>query len=265
MHNHHTSVCFLPWAHVFGQVCELNALMAAGSCMAIAPNREALLECIDLIKPTMMCSVPILFNKVYDAVTKKFSEESNGKQLLIKWAFNTARARNHALEYNEPVSGWLNFKFNLADKIVLSKVRERLGGRLVYMGSGGAATSVKVLQFFEDIGVPITEGYGLTETSPVITSSRRGWTTRRLGCVGVPLDGVNVKIMDPETMEDLTTGGQDGEICVAGPNVMRGYRRNKEANDEVFFYDKRDGQRYFKTGDMGRMVEGQFISFTVVL
>lgn len=234
----------------------MNALIAAGSSMAIAPNREALLECIDLIKPTMMCSVPILFNKVYDGVQKKFSEESNGKQKLIKWAFDTARARNHALEFNQPVSGWLNMQFKIADKIVLSKVRERLGGRLVYMGSGGAATSLKVLQFFEDIGIPITEGYGLTETSPVITSSKIGWTTRRLGCVGVPLDGVTVKITDPDSMEDITSTGMDGEICVAGPNVMKGYRKNKAANDEVFFYGNWDGKKYFKTGDMGRIVDG---------
>lgn len=114
-------------------------------------------------------------------------------------------------------------------------------------------------QFFEDIGIPICEGYGLTETSPVITASAMGWETRRLGCAGVVLEGNRVAIMDPETNEELPSD-TDGEICAAGPNIMVGYRNNPKANAEVFFY--KDGVKFFRTGDIGRMVEGKFLKIT---
>jgi len=142
---------------------------------------------------------------------------------------------------------------------VFSKIRERLGGNVRFMASGGAAVGQKVLEFFEDIGIPICEGYGLTETAPVITSGTVGWKTRRLGCVGVPLQDVDVRIVDPATNEDLPPN-TDGEICCSGRNVMVGYHNKPEANDEVFFY--KDGKRFFRTGDMGRMVDGKFLKIT---
>ena len=114
-----------------------------------------------------------------------------------------AREKNELLEYGKPVGKWLDFKHSIADKVVLSKIRERLGGRLRFMSAGGAATSVPVLQFFEDIGLPICEGYGLTETSPVISTGAPNWHTRRLGCVGVPLPGNTMYIRDPATGEEL--------------------------------------------------------------
>jgi long-chain acyl-CoA synthetase len=127
------------------------------------------------------------------------------------------------------------------------------------MGAGGAATSLPVLQFFEDIGIPIMEGYGLTETSPVITAGSVDFANRRLGTVGVPIRGVDVKIVDPATLQPLPSD-TDGEITVTGPIVMKGYRNNQKANDEVFF--QLNGQRYFRTGDLGRMVEGKFLKIT---
>lgn len=258
----HRSVCFLPWAHVFGQVCELHSLMAGGGTMAIAPNREALLECIGIVKPTMMASVPMLFNKVYDGVMQKMSQETQLKRMVFKFALNIARERNRRLEFGESVGYLMEFEYKLMDKIVLSKIRERLGGNLKFFASGGAATSLPVIQFFEDIGVPVCEGYGLTETSPVISSSSWGWKNRRLGTVGVPLDGQTVKIVDPETLEEVKSPSDEGEICVAGPNVMKGYRNNPEANAEVFFYGKADGLKYFRTGDLGRFVDGRFLKIT---
>ena len=135
-----------------------------------------------------------------------------------------------------------------------------------FFAAGGAATSLTVLQFFEDIGIPICEGYGLTETSPVISSGSvnmepgaNTFETRRLGCVGVPLKGNTVRIIDPHT---LAPKGDDeeGEICQAGANVMTGYRNNKAANEEVFFHA--DGKKFFRTGDLGKMVEGKFLKVT---
>jgi long-chain acyl-CoA synthetase len=231
-------------------VAELNRAMGTGCAMALAPSRETLLECIAIQRPSAIISVPILFNRVYDGVMKKFEEESPLKRKIIKWAFKVARKRNSLLEFDRSVPALLGLQHTIADKLVFSKIRERLGGRLHYMAAGGAATSLTVLQFFEDIGVPICEGYGLTETSPVISSGTVGWSKRRLGCVGVMLDGVTVKIVDPETLQELPSQEEDGEICVNGPNVMRGYRNNDEANKEVFFW--LNGMKYFRTGAFQR-------------
>merc|ERR1712072_1122869 len=127
------------------------------------------------------------------------------------------------------------------------------------MAAGGAATSLTVLQFFEDIGIPICEGYGLTETSPVIACGSNDWQTRRLGTVGGPLFNNIVRIVDPQTLEERPLG-EEVEIVQAGPNVMTGYRNNEEANAEVFFV--KDGHRFFRTGDLGRMVDGKFLQVT---
>jgi long-chain acyl-CoA synthetase len=261
--DNHVSLAFLPWAHVFGQTAELHSLMATGSAMAIVSNREQILESLAIVRPTLICSVPVLFNKVYDGVQKKIKEGSAVSRFVFSSALSVARKRNSLLEHGQPVGALLDLQFKLADKIVFSKIRERLGGRLRCMASGGAATALPVVQFFEDIGIPIAEGYGLTETSPVITagsvSSKGRWATRRLGCAGVPLQGCTVKILDPETKEEMPSD-TDGEICCAGPNVMVGYRNNKKANDEVFFF--KDGKKFFRTGDLGRLVEGKFLKIT---
>jgi long-chain acyl-CoA synthetase len=255
----HTSLAFLPWAHVFGQTAELHSLLASGSALGIVSSREQILESIPIIKPTIIMSVPILFNKVYNGVQKAIGEGSTGKKALFNAAMKVSRERNELLEFGKPVGAWLDFKHKLADKIIFSKIRERLGGRLQFMSAGGAATSVEVLQFFEDIGISICEGYGLTETAPVISTGGNNWNTRRLGCVGVPLPGNTVYIRDPETGAELPAD-TDGEICVAGRNVMKGYRNNEAANEEVFF--QANGKKFFRTGDLGRMVEGKFLKVT---
>jgi len=254
-----TSLAFLPWAHVFGQTAELHSLLAIGSALGIVSKREEILEAIPLIRPTVIMSVPVLFNKVYDGVMKVINEGSPLKKKLFFAALGVARERNQLLEFGQTPSAFLDFKFNLADKVVLSKVRERLGGRMKFFAAGGAATSITVLEFFEDIGIPICEGYGLTETSPVISSGANDWETRRLGCVGVPLFNNTVLIIDPNTLEERPLG-EEGEIVQSGPNVMVGYRNNPKANEEVFFM--KDGKRFFRTGDLGKMVDGKFLKIT---
>jgi len=254
-----TSLAFLPWAHVFGLTCELHQLTATGSARAIVPNREMLLECLGVARPTAIISVPVLFNRVYDGVMKTVSQSSPLKQALVKYALSVARRRNHALEFGKPVGALLGLQFKVLDKVVLSKIRDKLGGRLKSMAAGGAATSLAVLEFFEDIGIPITEGYGLTETSPIITLGTVDWKHRRLGCVGVEMPGAKVRIIDPDTLEERPQD-TDGEITCKGDMVMTGYRKNKKANEEVFYYH--DGDKYFRTGDLGKMVEGKFLKIT---
>jgi len=258
IHNQ-TSLAFLPWAHIYGQSTELHSMISAGCAIAIVPNREQILECISIVKPTLMFSVPILFNKVYDGVNAAMKAQSPVVQFLYRLALRTARERNHRLEFNQPVGAFLNWRWKVLDKIVLKKVRERLGGNLQRMGAGGAATSLPVLQFFEDIGIPVIEGYGLTETAPIITAGSVDFSNRRLGCVGVPLPGQDVRIIDPNTNEVLGND-TDGEIVASGPNVMKGYRNNPKANEEVFL--QIDNKRFFRTGDLGRLVEGKYLKIT---
>lgn len=231
------SLAFLPWAHVFGLTSELNSFFSNGSCMGIVPSREQILECLAIVKPEVILSVPILFNRVYDGAMGNINKETGIKRKLVDTAFSIARSRNAAIENGESVNPFIEVSFRLFDKLVFSKIRAKLGGNLKYMASGGAATSIQVLHFFEDIGIPITEGYGLTETSPIITvSGMELGKERLLGCVGYALEGVTLRIIDPETLKDRPAG-QDGEIVCSGPNVMQGYRNNPKANDEVFFYD----------------------------
>lgn len=253
-----TSLAFLPWAHVYGMSSELNAFIYNGSALAIISKREEIVECISIVKPTMIVSVPALFNRIYDGVQKNLNKESPMKQWLVKKALSVARKRNHALEYGRPVGFFLSAQFNFFDKIVFSKIRAKFGGNLRSMAAGGAATSMPVLEFFEDIGVPILEGYGLTETSPIISCSGPGWDTRRLGTVGVAIDQVEIMIADSEGNE--LPLGTDGEVTCCGPNVMKQYRNNPAANDEVFLY--KNEKKYFRTGDMGRMVDGKFLKIT---
>lgn len=251
------SLAFLPWSHLYGLAVELNALLSTGSTLAIT-TREQILENIKLVRPTLIVSVPMLFNRVYDGVHKAIAEASALKRVLFDLSISIARERNELLENHKSVGAWLEFKHKMADKIVLSKIRDKMGGRVRYMGAGGAATSLPVLRFFEDIGIPILEGYGLTESSPIICASTTSWINRKIGTCGVPLSGVIVKILNPETLEDVISG--DGEICVAGPNVMVGYHNNARANAEVFFI--KDGMRFLRTGDIGRWHDDKFLRVT---
>mmetsp|Transcript_5137 Transcript_5137/g.7857 ORF Transcript_5137/g.7857 Transcript_5137/m.7857 type:complete len:666 (-) Transcript_5137:128-2125(-) len=257
----HDTVCFIPWSHIFGLTCSLHSLMAHGSATALVPSRDHILTGIEMVKPTHFAAVPLLLNRLYNGVHAKFATFSPAKKKLIDTAFRIARERNHNLEYGLPVSWWLDIKYKAVNRIVMSKIRGGvIGGRVDYLASGGSALNLKVLQFFEDIGMPIMEGYGLTETSPVVTTSPPGgWENRRLGCVGVPIPGVTVLILDPVTLEEMNDGSE-GEICVAGDNVTPGYRNNQEANDKAFI--TKNGMRFFRSGDLGCMVDGKFLKLT---
>jgi long-chain acyl-CoA synthetase len=259
LRNENVSLAFLPWAHVFGQTAELHSAMRAGSAMAIVADREQILESFQMVKPSILVSVPALFNRIYDSIMSKVGEAPPLRQKIFQAARKAKRAFNDDLEFGRTPNPWTTFKANIADKVVFSKIRDVLGGNIRWTAAGGAATSTEVAQFFEDMGVPICEGYGLTETSPVITAGNNSWTQRRLGTSGVVLKDITVRIVDPETLEELPPG-IDGEVTCSGPNVMIGYRNNEEANKEVLFH--KDGKRWFRTGDLGHFVEGKFLKIT---
>eukprot|EP00752_Nemacystus_decipiens_P006021 g5438.t1 len=254
---HDRSLSFLPWAHCYGQTAELHALMAHGASMGISRDVSSLLDELAEVKPTLLYAVPQLFKRVCDAIHAKVAESSPTKQFLFKRALQAAHRRRMLVDAGKPVGYTLELQHRLLDKAVLSKIRDRFGGNLKVSFVGGAATSMEVLNFFENIDIKILEGYGLTETTPLVTVNTPEQKFRRLGSTGRCLDGVTVKIfMGAEEMPP----GEEGEVCVSGPNVMQGYNNLPEASAEVFF--DYDGQRYFRTGDLGRMEDDTYLRIT---
>ncbi|MCP3956587.1 MAG: long-chain fatty acid--CoA ligase, partial [bacterium] len=245
------SVSFLPWAHSFGQTCELHSMLSRGAALAIAESVEKLVANFGEVKPTVLYAVPRVFNKIYDGLQKKIAEEGGLKQTLFDAAMANA-ARKKELEAKGESSWWVNTKHGFYDKVIFSKVRERFGGRLRYAVSGGAALSPEVGDFIDRLGIFVCEGYGLTETSPIVSTNHP--TARKLGSVGRPIEGVEV-IIDQSVVENADS--DDGEIVVRGPNVMMGYHNLPEETAAVM----NDGGD-FRTGDLGRIDEDGFLYIT---
>jgi len=253
------SLAFLPWAHSYGQTSELWANMSMGSSMGICRGIPHILEDLQMVQPTLLFSVPTLYKKVYDGVHNIIQTASPIRRKLMMSALKLGDAHARALDGNGKPLGPINsLKHSVLDKIVLSKIRDRFGGNLRYGFLGGSACPPEVLSFMDALGIPICEGYGLTETSPIITVNVPG--KRSIGSVGQPIGGVTVYIVDDEGRP--VADGEEGEICCTGPNVMRGYYKNKEATDEVISVAPDGVSRMFHTGDLGRMNADGFLMVT---
>lgn len=239
------SASFLPWAHSFGQTVELHTLTYFGASTGLT-SAKTLIRDMPEIKPTILVSVPTVFNKVYDGLRKKMEAEGGIKKTLFDAAMANGRKRIQ-LEKQGRRSRWIDLKNDLFDKIIFSKVRDAFGGRLRYAFSGGAAISTEVAEFISAVGIVVYEGYGLTETSPIVTCNVKG--ARRIGSVGRVIPGVTVDI---DT--DITGDKEIGEIVVHGPNVMMGYHNLPEADAEVFTPD-----RGFRTGDLGHVDDDGYL------
>ncbi len=222
---------FLPLSHVFERMAGYYTALAGGATVAYAEGIEKVATNMVEIKPTLMTAVPRLFERIYSRIKRNIDKESPKKQKIFQWAIEIGKEYAEAKRYHESVPVLLNVKHKLADKLVFAKIREKTGGRLRFFISGGAALSRELGQFFEAIGILIIEGYGLTESSPVIAANRLN--DYKFGTVGKPLPGVEVKI------------AQDGEILASGPNIMQGYYKNKKETDEVL----KNG--WLHTGDIG--------------
>jgi len=238
------SLSFLPWAHSFGQTAELHALFASGASMAICEGVDKILENLVEVQPTLLFSVPRIFNRIYTAVQAQIASKPMPIQEAVKLALRiTAKERTgERLKLHELAV------LELVDKVVFQKVRARFGGRLKYAFSGGAALSRDVAEFIDSLGIVVYEGYGLTETSPIATANVPGG--RKIGSVGRAIPGVRIEI-DLATGEHKPADGNkparfEGEIVVYGHNVMKGYLNRPEENAAVF---TKDGG--FRTGDMG--------------
>jgi long-chain acyl-CoA synthetase len=228
-------VSFLPLSHVTARHLDY-ALINAGVPLAYCPVVDELPQVMQEVHPTLIVAVPRVYEKVYNTVQNK----AHGiKRKLIAWALSVgARNRETILRGETPTS----LSWKLADKLVFAKVRAGLGGRARVFVSGGAPLGKEIATWYADIGIRIHEGYGLTETSPVIALNNP--VNHRLGTVGKPMPNVEVKIAD------------DGEVLVRGPSIFKGYWKMPEETAAVF----EDG--WFKTGDIGHLDEDGYLSIT---
>ena len=253
------SLSFLPWAHSYGQTCELYSLMAHGAALGVCRGVPSILEDLQLVKPSILFSVPTLYKRVYDGVQNMIMTTNPIRRALMKKALQLG-SEDAALkrEGKAGLSGLSGFAHSKLDGLVLSKIRDRFGGNLRYGFVAGAACPSDIIYFMESIGVPVLEGYGLTETSPVVAINTP--QDRRIGTVGRAIKGVDVFAMNPETGKRLPVG-EEGEVCVMGPNIMRGYHNKVEATDEVVTKDDK-GERVFHTGDLGKVNADGYINIT---
>jgi len=228
-------VSFLPLSHVTARHLDY-ALINAGVPLAYCPVIDELPQAMQQVHPTLIVAVPRVYEKVYNTVQNK----AHGlKRKLIAWALSVgAENRETILRGETPTS----FSWKVADKLVFSKIRAGLGGRARVFVSGGAPLGKEIATWYADIGIRIHEGYGLTETSPVIALNNP--IHHRIGSVGKPMPNVDVRIAD------------DGEVLVRGPSIFKGYWKMPEETAAVF----EDG--WFKTGDIGHLDEDGFLSIT---
>jgi long-chain acyl-CoA synthetase len=233
------ALSFLPLNHIFERMISYVYLYKRTS-IYYAESLEAIGENIREVKPQVFSTVPRLLEKVYDKIMAKGRELSGIKRKLFFWAHDLAIK----FDINKNMGIAYNIQLSIANKLIFKKWREALGGNLMCIVSGGAACQVRLIRIFTAARIPVMEGYGLTETSPVISVNRFNEKHRMIGTVGPLIDGVDVKIAD------------DGEILCKGPNVMIGYYKQPELTAESFD----DG--WYKTGDIGIMIDKRFLKIT---
>jgi long-chain acyl-CoA synthetase len=234
-----TLLSFLPLAHVFERLAGHFLAFAAGATVAYAESPETLREDFALVEPTAGTSVPRVYERLYDAVRAEASESAVTRR-LFEWAVDVARAY---FEAEEPGRA-LRARHAVADRLVFSRVRDALGGRIEFFISGGGSLSTELCALFHGMGLPIYEGYGLTETSPVVTLNPP--EAPRVGTIGPPLYGVDLRVDESPVGERLgiDAAGEVGELLVRGPNVADGYWDRPEESAAAF----EDG--WFRTGDV---------------
>jgi long-chain acyl-CoA synthetase len=232
---------FLPLSHILERTAGYYMTIRNGALMTFADSIEKVPENMMEIRPTVMVSVPRLFEKIYHRIFENAHQMSPLKRSLFHWAVDVGKKYVTATYITKQPSSLLNLKYALADRLIFSKIRERFGGNMKLFCCGGAPLDKTINEFFWVIGIPIFEGYGLTETSPAL--SFNNFEHIRFGSVGVALQETEFRI------------AEDGEILVKGPQVMLGYYKNPDATAEAIV----DG--WFKTGDIGH-IEDSFVFIT---
>ena len=232
---------FLPLCHTFERTTGYYTAFSAGCTVYYAESIETVASNLIEVKPTIMTSVPRLFERIYSKIIKNVESQSVKKQKIFYWAVRIGM-EYAKLKKEGKVPSTLALKRRLAEKLVYQKLKEKTGGRLRFFVSGGAALARELGEFFEAVGIIIIEGYGLTESSPVIAANRTD--DYKFGTVGKPIPGVEVKI------------ASDGEILARGPNIMQGYYKNKKETETTI----KDG--WLHTGDIGVFDADGFLMIT---
>ncbi len=251
---HDTFLSFLPLSHVFERTGGHFTAYGAGAHVTFARSIDTLTDDMIAIKPTIMMSVPRLYEKIYARIQDSVRKSSFVKRAIFAWAMAQGRAANVYRQRDEPLPRSLASKVARADKLVFGKLKARVGGNLRYFVSGGAALSKEIEEFFWAAGIQVLQGYGLTETSPVTNVNAPH--ALRFGSVGRAVPGAEIRI-DTSEWTSLRPDVEEGEICVKGPQVMQGYFNNKKATAEVF-----DKQGWFHTGDIGYVDNDGFLFIT---
>jgi long-chain acyl-CoA synthetase len=248
--NDVVTLTILPWAHTFGQSAELFAIIRLGGAMGLAESAKTIINDIVSVKPTFIVAVPTVFNRIYDGLWNKMNKDGGVARALFVMGVEAAKKKRELADKGQ--SDFItNLKFKLADKIVFRKIKERMGGRLIGAMTGSAAMNIEISKFFFDIGIPIYDCYGLTETSPGATMN--GSIAYRLGSVGKAIDKVKI-VIDNSVVEE---GATDGEIIIYGPNVMKGYHNRPEDTKVALTPDGG-----FRTGDRGRLDKDGYLFIT---
>lgn len=233
------TLSFLPLNHIFERMISYIYIY---NCVAVyyAENMETIGDNLKEIKPAIFTTVPRLLEKMYERIMSRAAKLTGIKKKLFNWALGLGLR----FDLNKKMGIWYTIQLGIANKIVFNKWREAVGGNLKAIVTGSAACQVKLLKVFTAAGIPVLEGYGLTETSPVISVNRMDPKNRMFGTVGTLIDNVEVKI------------AEDGEILCKGPNVMMGYFKKPDLTAEVIT----DG--WFHTGDIGTFIDNKFLKIT---
>ncbi len=239
LNKRETFLSFLPLSHVLERTGGYYAAFYTGSHVAFAENVQQVMENISEVKPTAMVSVPRLFEKIYSRIHENVHQMSRVQQQLFHLAVDIGRTYVN-LKYVEKKSvGMLEVKYRLFDRLIFRKIRQRFGGKLRFFICGGAPLDKTIYEFMWIIGIPVFQGYGLTETSPAVTLANR--EEIRFDSVGKSLEDTEVKL------------AEDGELMVKGPQVMKGYYRNRKATEETIV------DNWLKTGDIAEIDEEGFV------
>ncbi len=240
------SLAFLPWAHSFGHTAELHLVVSIGASAAICESTDKILEYLSEVKPTVLFAVPRIFNRIHAGVEKQMASKPALIRALYRGGLRAATKKRE----NKPLGLGERIVFALADKLVFAKVRGRFGGKMKYVVSGAAALAREIAEFVDGLGITVYEGYGLTETSPIVSVNVPN--ARKMGSVGRPIPGCRVVIDRSHTNDP-----KNGEIVVYGPNVMQGYYKLKDDTAAVFTADGG-----FRTGDLGYLDDENYLYIT---